>query len=362
MLGALLCFGCETPAQVGAAPEPQAQAYPVSIPERGDAELEREYVCEVRAARRAEVRARVQGVIDAVAVDEGGAVRAGDLLFAVNARVLEQGVLAARASLRSAEAEREASRIERDSTRTLADKGVVSATELARADAGLRVLDAKIQQERAAVAQASSLLELAKLRAPFDGQLDRILHKAGSAVAEGELLTTISDAREVHAYFRMTEREFLEQSGGTIKELPRDVSLVLVDGTEHAERGVVDAVGTELDPETGSLTIRAKFPNPNGVLRHGSRGKVRVRITLPGALRIPQRATFDIQGNVHVYVVDADGVARMRKVVPRARLGEDFVLESGLAADERFVLEGVHRLKDGERVAVLDPSREATGG
>lgn len=332
--------------------------FPVTSPEIGDAVVEREYVAEIRAVRYAELRSRFKGVLENVSVDEGQRVTAGQTLFLVNARALQQEVLVARAATLGAKAELQAAQLELDNTKRLQEKNVVSAAELALAESKVQTLRAKVAELEATTQRAAVERGFADVKAPFDGVINRIPRRAGSAIAEDELLTTITDTSEVFAYFRITEREYLEYFGSS-REAPRTVSLKLIDGSSFPATGVIDAIASEVDRETGTLTYRARFENPTGVLRHGSSGKVVIESHLRQALLVPQKSTFDVQGDLYVYVVDSTDVPRARKITVKARFADRFVVDQGLSEGERFVLDGVQQIQDGTRIQAVAPSTAA---
>lgn len=328
----------------------------VSTPEVRDAEVDQGYVATLAATRYVEVRARVDGVIDAIPVDEGQLVRQGEPLFVVNARLLEQQLAVAEALVRGAVADLSAAEVERDNTRTLVDRDVVSPAELALAEARVASARAELEEARANASLAAVQYDMAVVAAPFDGRVNRIRQKVGSTVATHDLLTTLADSSEVFAYFHLSEREAL--GWGAQDEAGREVTLELADGSHYEHTGVVDAVSGELDADTRTLLVRARFPNPQGILRHGGTTKVHVRSAIPNALLVPQRATLDIQGNYYVYVVGDDNVPRSRRIVPQLRIGESFVVESGLDASDRIVLEGVHKVRDGEAITPAPVTQE----
>jgi RND family efflux transporter MFP subunit len=325
-----------------------ALVFPVASPEIRDAVIEREYVAEIRAVRHAELRSRLKGILETVSADEGQEVRAGDRLFVVGARGLQQELLVARAAVAGAEAELKTAQLELENTKLLQEKNVVSKAELELGDAKVQLLRAKLAEAKATAERAAVELGLAEVRAPFDGVINRIPRKTGSVVTEGDLLTTLTDVDEVFAYFRITEHEHLEHR---TSKAPRSVSLKLVDGTVFPGEGIVDAIESEFDRETATLAYRARFENRDRTLRHGSSGKVVIRSKLRQAVIVPQEATFDVQGDLYVYVVDATSVPRARKLIVQARLADSFVV-AGLARDERFVLEGVQKIKDGTRIEI----------
>lgn len=325
--------------------------------------VERAYVADVRAAKHAELRARFKGVIESVAVDEGDEVREGEVLFTINATARVQDVAVARAAALGNEAELRAAELELENTKLLAEKNIVSQAELARVQSKFELHKARLNEAGATVARKKVELDRARIRAPFDGVVNRIRYKTGSVIDEDVMLTTVSDPREVVAYFAISEREYLELAKSEGDELqPPAVLLALADGSMFKHEGAIDAVGSEIDAETGTLSYRARFPNPDGMLKHGSSGKVVLRTKLSNALMVPQRSTFETQGNVYVYVVGDGNVVRARKLDVKSRHGDAFVIEGGLARGERFVLEGAQRLKDGAEIEPITPTdRRVTG-
>lgn len=355
-----LIGGCGGKAEPAAQAVPQS--FPVAAPERTDTFFEREYVAEIRAIRYAEVRSRIKGILESVSVDEGQSVKAGQTLFSISARDLKQDVLVARAATHGAEAELASARLERDNTKFLFDKKFVSEAELALAESKVKTLKAKVDELKASTGRTTIELGFAQLKAPFDGVVNRIPRKDGSAIGEDELLTTITDTREVYAYFYISEREYLEYMAKPLSERPKEVSLKLADGSIFPSTGVIDTIASEFNKETGSIAFRAKFPNDSGLLKHGSSGKVVLRSELPAAMLVPQKSTFEIQGELYVYVLDGDNTARARKIVPKLRLKDAFVIESGLETTDRIVVEGVQKIKEGVRIGVLSSDAKSVGG
>lgn len=344
----LLSCACGRAAESAPEAEPtQPEPFPIASPTVKDVSLVHEYVADVRAAHRAELRARFRGVIEAVAIDEGGAVKAGQTLFTINARARTQDQRIARAAVAAAQAELEGAELELHATEGLAEKHVVSEAELARTRSAATLRRAKLEEAKAAAARADVELDQARVEAPFAGVIDRIPHREGTTIAEGDLLTTVTDSRDVYAYFAISEHEYLTLLHGT---QPRAVDLKLADGTMFDQHGTIDAVGGELDPQSSTLTYRARFANPAGVLKHGSSGKVVMKTELPHVMVIPQKSAFEVQGDMFVYVVDGQNIVHAKKLAIRARTEDGFVVDSGLAPTDRFVAEGVHKLRDGAAI------------
>jgi membrane fusion protein (multidrug efflux system) len=351
--------GCERRAQATNEALP-VEAYPVASPTVTDAVVPREYVGEVRAIRYAEIRARMSGVVEDVAVDEGQHVEAGEHLFSIGARHLKHDWAAAKAARAATAAELQSARLDEGNTQLLFDKSVVSAAPLGKAKARVQALEAKLAELKAGARQAEVRMGYARIEAPFSGTINRIPNKAGSAVAEEELLTTIADTSQVYAYFRLSERDYLRQRSA-LEVGERTVRLKLADGSMLAEPGVIDAVANEFDPETGTLALRARFDNEDGMVKHGSSAKIVLETKIPHAILVPQASTFEVQGDLFVYAVDESNAVHARKIVPKARLEHHFVVESGLTVDEQFVLEGAQKLRDGDVIAISSSGSAADG-
>ncbi len=342
---ALIVSSCrETPT-----PSPELEEFPVGAPSVG-ASFSRAFVGQVQASRYVEFRARHKGVVEQLGVDEGQRVRKGQLLFAISAREFEQERSKAQAAVESASAEWRAAQVEVNNSRLLVENKVMSSAELEVAEAKLAALAAKVREAKATVSQADITLSLSRVYAPFGGVVNRIPRKVGSLVLEDELLTTLTDTSEVFVYFRVSEQEYLELAAMVEEGRREPVALVLANGSAYPHPGYVDTVESEFDKETGNISFRARFPNPDGLLKHGATGKVVVRREDPAAVVVPQSATFEVQENLYVYKVQADGLVQSIRVMPRARIQHGFVVEGGISPADRIVLQGAQRLKDGTRI------------
>jgi membrane fusion protein (multidrug efflux system) len=316
-------------------------------------ELFHDYVADVQAIRNVEVRAQVPGFVEKILVDEGKPVHKGQPLFQLNTDMYRHDLLQARAAVASAEAKATEARVERGRVRLLVSKNVIAKSELTLADSKVRDADAQVANARASVADANTQLSYTLIRAPFDGIIDRIPLKTGSLVDKGTLLTTVSDLHQVYAYFDIGESEYLKlrQAQKLHPELhPDSVDLTMADGSRYPLAGLMETSESEIDPSTGSLAIRARFANPDRLLKHGSTGKVRLTTTLPAALMVPQRAAFELQDRTYVYVVDSVGTVHTRSFKPQTRIGPFYVVKEGLKPGERVVYEGTQELRDGQRI------------
>ncbi len=315
----------------------KAGTWPVTHPLRKSVDLVQPYVAQIRAHQHIEVRALERGYLKDVHVDEGQTIAEGAPMFQVVPMVYD-------AELQRAAAEADHARIEYRNTELLADAKVVAPTELALAKARLARADA----ERA-VAQAHR--DLSSIEAPFTGIMGRLEVRRGSLLEEGELLTTLSDNRVMWVYFNVSEAEYLDYKRRMDHHEPFRVQLRLANGELFEHEGVVETIEADFNPETGNIAFRATFPNPGGLLRHGETGTVLVRTTVPDALVIPQKATFSLLDKTYVFVVDDAGVAHSRAITIAHELPHLYVVGSGLTAEDRVLLDGLRKVRDGRDVA-----------
>ena len=328
-------------------------ALPVVTLKTSEQELFHDYVADVQAVRNVEVRAQVAGFLEHIFVDEGRPVKKGQPLFRLNASAYQNKLSQAQAALASARAQASAARLERGRVGLLVGKNIIAKTELALSTSKVQEADARVADARAGQAAARLGLSYTLVRAPFDGVIDRIPLKVGSVVAEGTLLTTVSDLSAVYAYFNVAEGNYLEYVKARQlhpERHPDLVRLTLADGSAYPLAGRIETTESEFNPNTGSLAFRARFPNPDRLLKHGASGRIRLTNTLPMALLVPQKAVFEIQDKNYVYVVDKANTVHMRSFQPQARSGPCYVVKEGLRPGERVVYEGAPGLKNGQRI------------
>lgn len=334
---------------------------PVIQLKAADTSLQQGYVADIHAVQNVEIRSKVQGYLEKIYVDEGGKVTKGQPLFKLNDQQFRLDLAKASAGVASAAADVHATELEIKRIQLLVDKKVISRTELDLAQSKLKGAQARLNEAKALEDDANLRMSYTLIRAPFSGVLDRIPLKLGSLVNEGALLTTVSDLSEVHAYFNVSENEYLEYARKNSKAAAisgsNGVQLILSDGSVYGSKGKIETLEGEFDQGTGSIAFRARFPNPDQMLKHGSTGKINLITRVADALLVPQKAVFDIQDQNYVFVVNTDGTVKMKTFKPRTRIDEYFVVESGLTAGDRIVYEGVQNIKDGMRI---EPNMLAT--
>ncbi len=310
-----------------------------------------DYVSDIHSVKNVEIRSRVKGYVESIVVDEGMSVKKGQILFRISDQEYKEDLLKAKANLKNAIAEAKSAELNLQNVKVLVDKNVVSKTELDMAMAKLDALNANIDEAKSHEVSAQLKLGFTEVRAPFDGIIDRIPNKAGSLIDEGTLLTTLSDNSEVFAYFNVSEKEYLDFTSDRSGSYSKSVTLILANNEEHPYKGQVETIEGEFDNSTGSIAFRARFPNPDKVLKHGSSGKIRLKRSVQNALVIPQKSTFEIQDRMFVYVVDKDNVVQMRSINTKLRIPHLYILESGVTANDKFIYEGIQDVREGEEIA-----------
>ncbi|WP_300600359.1 efflux RND transporter periplasmic adaptor subunit [Niabella sp.] len=313
-----------------------AETFSVTSPLTIDTNYVKEYIAQLQSVRNVEIRAQEKGYLEKSYVDEGQYVKAGQLLFRIMPKIYEAEYQKAKAEAHSAE-------LEMQNTRLLADKEIVSKNELA-------LSKAKYDVAKAEMTLAGTHLSFTEIRAPFSGVIDRLRFKQGSLVDDGTLLTTLSDNSGIYAYFNVSESEYLNFKTDSSSTTKTPLALTLANADRYPYPGMIETIEGEFDNTTGNIAFRAKFPNPNALLKHGQTGKVLMQIPLRNALVIPQKATYELQDKFYVYVVDKDNIVRSRNITVQYELPQLYVIGSGLAATDHILLEGLQTIKEDQKI------------
>ena len=331
-LAALFMWACQP------LPEKHEEAgvFAVTTPLRKDAELTHEYVAQVQAIQHIEVRAQERGYLTEIFVDEGQLIEEGKKMFQIMPLIY-------RADLHRAEAEADMASIEYKNTKMLNEKDIVSPAELALGAA-------KLNRARAELSLAQTHMRLTAIRAPFTGLMDRFVVRLGSLVAEGDLLTTLSDNRTLWIYFNVPEAEYLDYKADPDQRM--SVEFKMANGKVFDQQGKVETIEADFDNTTGNIAFRATFPNPSGLLRHGQTGNIVVTKKYANAQMIPQKATFEILDRRYVFVVDDEGTVKARPISVAAELPHTFIVDGGLEDTDHILLEGLRKVQEGKHIEV----------
>lgn len=337
---------------------PQAIAVPVLTIQGATATTFQDYAAAIQGKTDVAIRPQVSGYLEQVYVDEGAYVTAGQPLFRIDEQLYRQQVNNAEANSRAAEAAVVVAELEVEKLQPLVENKVVSDVQLKTAQAAYKMAVARAGQAQAAAGSARINMAYTTIKAPANGYIGRLPYKKGSLVSNADPtpLTTLSDVKEVYAYFSMSETEligFNKQYAANGKSAMPVATLIIADGSEYPVAGKVDMIDGQFDKTTGAITLRATFPNSDGILRSGNTGKIRIQEDHANAILIPQQATMEMQDKLFVYTVDSKNKVSKQLITVAGKTGTNYVLESGITKGSRIVYDGLDKLQEG---AVIKPT------
>lgn len=343
------------------APAPQIATQTVEL---GSSDLNNVFPATIKGHTDIEIRPQVSGFITKVHVDEGQRVSKGQVLFTLDQVQFQAAVDQAQAAVNAARTALQSAQLTADSKQHLRDKNIISDYENQLAKNSLEQARAQLVQAEAALTTARKNLAYTVVTAPSSGVVGTIPNREGSLASPSMMqpLTTVSDNNEVYAYFSLTERDLLNLTDGgnatleqRIASMP-PVQLRLSDGSLYPFPGKVATVSGVIDNTTGAASVRALFPNNNGMLRSGSTGQILLPNRQDSVIIIPQKATFELQDRRFVYVVnDSNRVTSVPITVGSLSDGQTFIVTSGLKPGQRIAVEGVgNKLRDGMEIVPVD--------
>lgn len=335
-------------------PPVQVETMTISL---GSANLERSYPATIQGKTDIEIRPQVSGFITKVHVDEGQAVKKGQVLFTIDQVQLEAAVRSAEANVAAARSNVATNELTALNKKTLHAKNIISDYEYQTAVLALESSKAQLNQAEANLINAKKNLSFSVVTAPSDGFVGSIPNREGSLAGPSsqQPLTTISDISEFYAYFSLNEKEILNLTDNgekslnkAIDEMPL-VSLQLSDGTRYPLTGKISTVAGLINQATGSSSVRALFKNINNMVRSGSTGNILIPQPSDSLIIIPQKATYEIQDKKYVYLVnDSNKVSSHLISVSPVDDGQTYIVTSGLKVGDNIVIEGVGTtVKDG---------------
>jgi len=344
MLLSLCALLCHTSCESKKEEKEEETEFLVTSPLVKDTLITKEYVSQIHAVSHIEIRALEKGYLQKIFVDEGQSIKKGQLMFQIMPTMYQ-------AELQKAQAEANFTEIEYQNTKKLAEGNIVSPNELAMAKA-------KLNKAKAEVSLAQVHLGFTQIKAPFNGIMDHFQVRLGSLVDEGDLLTTLSDNSQMWVYFNVPEAEYLDYKTSLKNNNREKVKLEMANQQVFEYPGEVQTIEADFNNETGNIAFRASFPNPKGLLRHGETGNVLMEVPMKNALLIPQKATFEVLEKKYVYVLDKNNVLRSREITVAAELPHIYVVQNGLAKDDKILLEGLRLVRENEKIHAkfLEPS------
>ncbi|MFN1215664.1 efflux RND transporter periplasmic adaptor subunit [Chryseobacterium kwangjuense] len=336
----------------------QAPELPTAKVQQGDASVSREYAASVEGVSNVEIRPQVTGYLSKIFVDEGDYVNAGQALFKIEDQIFREQMKSAQALLITAQANLSTAKIDLDRKKELLRNKMVSDIQVKEAEATYNAARGAVSQAVSSIESAKINLNFSTIKAPVSGFIGRFNYRLGSLMTPSnqQPITLLSDIHEVYTYFSMSETDFnnfqKKQAGSTIGEIIKNtpaVSLLLSGGDKYAQTGKIDAVEGQFNKTTGSITLRAKFPNPENILRSGNTGKVVLDQFYSNVVLLPIASTRTIQDKIFVFSIKG-GKAAMLPVEVSGKAGDNFIISKGLKAGDEYIVTGFDRLQPGTPV------------
>jgi membrane fusion protein, multidrug efflux system len=352
ILAVLLVAACAGKPQ--APPPPEVAVTPVV---QRDVPVVSEWIGTLDGSVNADIRPKIEGYLLKRDYKEGQFVHAGDRLFEIDPRQFKAALDQSQGALGQAEAQLVKAARDVERFTPLAAQRAISQQELDNAISAQRNAEAAVAAGRAAVAQAQLNLGWTRITSPIDGIVGIAKAQVGDLVNAQTVMTTVSTVDPIRVTYGISEREYMRfaerinrPNYATTKQGPF-LDLVLDDGSVWPQKGRAELADREVDPRTGTMTIRGFFPNPGNILRPGQYGKVRAAIeTHEAALLVPQRAVMELQGGFRVAVVGADNKVEIRAVEPAERTGDLWVITKGVKPDDKVVVTGLQYVRPGTLV------------
>jgi membrane fusion protein (multidrug efflux system) len=348
--------GCSEKSSGAVAPPPAPEVLVLEArPE--DVPLFTETVAVVEGMVNAEIRARVPGYVDSQDYQDGTFVKKGQRLFSIDPALTRASITRATGDLDLAQATLAKARLDMQRLTPLAAVGTASQQELDNARAAVQIAEAQVTGAQGTLETAKANLGYTQVLSPIDGLAGIAKVRMGTLVGQGEatLLTTVSQIDPVRVSFAISEQAYLANAKRyrQLEERRKtadaaQLELLLADGSIYPLRGRLSLVDRQIDSSTGTITLQALFANPERILRPGLFGKIREqREVKRGAFLVPQRAVSELQGTYQLVIIDAGNKARLRPVSVGERLGSRWIIERGLEAGDRVVIEGLQKVRPG---------------
>lgn len=322
-----------------------------------DCVVEESYPASIRGRQDIAIMPQVSGTLTKLCVVEGERVSKGQLLFVIDQVPYRASLETAQANVEVAKSSVATAELVYQSKQKLYADSVISDFDLQTAKNSYLSAKAGLAQANAALVIAQNNLNYTEVKSPSNGVVGTLPFRVGALVSPQMTtpLTMVSDNSVMYVYFSMTENQWLGlareygSKDAALRNMP-PVSLVLNDGSQYAEKGKIETVSGVIDQATGTVSVRATFANKNGLLTSGGAGNIILSKAQKGALLIPRTATFEIQDKVFVYRVEEGKAVATQVTVSRLNGGKQYIVESGLQADDVIVTEGVAMLKEGTRI------------
>ena len=339
----------------------------VAQPVERDVPLNREWVATLDGYVNAEIRPQVSGYIISQNYKEGAAVGKGQVLFEIDPRPFQADLDHAKAQLAQAEAELGRTTLDVQRDTPLAEQKAIAQAQLDTEIQAKLGAEAAVQSGKAAVERAQLNLGWTKVTSLVDGVAGIAEVQIGNLVAPNVRLTSVSQVNPIKVYFPVSEQEYLRAqhlstNGQEINLFDSSPELILADNTVYPYKGIILLTDRQVDANTGTIRLVAAFPNPGNKLRPGQYGRVRIQTSLEQhALLVPQSAVKELQGGYQVALLGPDNKAMIRQVRAGQKVGTMWVIDDGLKPDDKVIVEGIEKVKDGTPVVPKPADLQAEG-
>ena len=337
--------------------------YPVDVVATQNASLQSTYPATINGVQDVEIRPKVSGFLTQINVTEGQTVSAGQVLFVIDNETYQAQVRQAQAAVNTAQSAVNTAKLTFDNTKKLHASKVVGDYELQTAENTFLSAQAQLAQAQAALSSAKEALSFCYVKSPAAGVVGTLPLKKGALVSASNVLTHVSDISTMDVYFSMTEKDMLTMSQGegglkgAVEKFP-PLKLQLADGTMYAYDGHVTSISGVIDRSTGSVQLKAQFPNPEKLLKSGGSGSIVIPSVADSAIVIPQRVVMEVQNKKFVYVLKENNkVAYTEITVDPQNDGVNYIVTSGLKVGDKYVTNGITKLTDQMEIVPITPER-----
>ena len=337
--------------------------FPVETVTKASAEMQTTYPAIINGIQDVEIRPKMSGFLTKTCVTEGQTVQPGQLLFVIDNETYQAQVHQAQAAVNTAQSQVNTAKLTYENSQQLHEAKVIGDYEMQTAENTYKSAQAQLAQAQAALASAKEALSFCYVKSPARGIVGTLPFKNGALVSASNVLTHVSDISTMEIYFSVTEKDMLTLSkgegglNGALEQFP-PVKLQLADGTIYGYEGRVTAISGVIDQATGSVQMIARFPNPESLLKSGGSGTIIVPRTNDGAIVIPQSVVMEVQNKKFVYVLnDSNKVVYTEITIDPQDNGKNFIVTSGLNEGDKYVTNGITKLKDQMVIVPITPQR-----
>lgn len=337
--------------------------YPVEEVKTSDAEMQTTYPAVINGIQDVEIRPKMSGFLTQINVTEGQTVQAGQLLFVIDNETYQAQVRQAQAAVNTAQSQVNTAKLTYENSKQLFDSHVIGEYELQTAENSFKSAQAGLAQAQAALASARESLSFCYVKSPAKGVVGTLPFKKGALVSASNVLTHVSDISQMEVYFSMTEKDMLALSKadgglkGAVEQFP-GVKLQLADGSIYGYDGTVAAISGVIDQATGTVQLKARFPNPESLLKSGGSGTIIVPRQNTGAIVIPQSVVMEVQNKKFVYLLnDSNKVQYTEIKVDPQDDGVNYIVTEGLKVGDKYVTNGITKLNDQMEIVPITPQR-----